>query len=190
MSNFNSFLDSALETAKVVANAAGKKTEEVVETSKLRLQVLSINNELKQVYEKIGTMVYYAEKDHIDVQTAIADLIAEADQLQEQLGEAENRVAQLKKIKKCSNCGASCPADSHFCSRCGMIIDNDQPKEYYEAQPEQAEPMEAETENAAEPVVTEEAGQETAEETSCETAEETACENACECEEETAPTQE
>ena len=85
MSNLNSFLDNALETAKVVANAAGKKTEEVVETSKLRLQAMSISNELKQVYEKIGTMVYYAQKDNMDVQAAVQAQIAKVDQLLDQL---------------------------------------------------------------------------------------------------------
>lgn len=122
MSNLNSFLDNALETAKVVANAAGKKTEEVVETSKLRLQAMSISNELKQVYEKIGTMVYYAQKDNMDVQAAVQAQIAKVDQLLDQLRDTELRAAELKKIKKCSNCGASCPSDSHFCSRCGMVV--------------------------------------------------------------------
>ena len=25
-------------------------------------------------------------------------------------------------MKKCPNCGAACSVDSHFCSRCGMVL--------------------------------------------------------------------
>ena len=51
-------LNSLLDKAISVANVAGKKTEEMVEASKLKLQEVSVNADLQDCYEKIGSLVY------------------------------------------------------------------------------------------------------------------------------------
>lgn len=117
--NWNFFLDKA----KQVANAAGKKTEEVVESGKLQLQILNLNSNIQSAYEKIGSLVYHTQKSGLDSSAEIQDAIAQVDQLFLQLEELEAKVAQIRKTKKCPNCGASCDADSRFCSRCGAIVE-------------------------------------------------------------------
>ncbi len=117
--NWNFFLDKA----KQVANAAGKKTEEVVESSKLQLQIFNLNASIQSAYETIGSLVYHAQKSGLDSSAEIEDALAQVDALFAQLEELEAKVAQIRKTKKCPNCGASCDADSRFCSRCGAIVE-------------------------------------------------------------------
>ncbi len=122
--DFNS-LNSLFDKAVSVANAAGKKTEEMVETSKLKFQEVSINSDLEACYEKIGSLVYRCKKSGADHEEEIGLLVEQADQLLAQLAELQSKREEIRRVKKCPNCGASCAVDSHFCSRCGMVLEEE-----------------------------------------------------------------
>ena len=135
--SINSLLDKAVSVANAAATAAGKKTEEVVEASKLKLQQASLNSELSCCYEQLGKMVY-AQKvfnecngQHQD------DMVEQISGLLEDLDSLSAKRDEIFKTKKCPNCGASCTTDSHFCSRCGMTL-------IPQAQEEEPEYVEAE----------------------------------------------
>ena len=57
---------------------------------------------------------------------------------------------ELKKVKKCPNCGASCSVDSHFCSRCGMVLHEETDLTVPEAEEQPAQPQETHPENQSE----------------------------------------
>ena len=115
--SFNSLLDKAIS----VANVAGKKTEEMVEASKLKIQEVSVNADLANCYEKIGSLVYSSKKFGADNEQEIAQLIAQADEQLEQLAQLQAKREEIRKVRKCPNCGASCATDAHFCSRCSTM---------------------------------------------------------------------
>lgn len=115
-------LNSLLDKAMSVANVAGKKTEEMVEVSKLKLQEVSLNADLQNCYERIGSLVYRSRKSGLDNEAEITEIIAQVDALLEELAQNQSKREELKKVKKCPNCGAACAVDSHFCSRCGMML--------------------------------------------------------------------
>ncbi len=50
--------------AKKVVDAAGKKTGEFVEISKLKLSAMQLNTDIKALYEKLGSAVYSMNKAH------------------------------------------------------------------------------------------------------------------------------
>ena len=141
MYSLNSLLDKAIS----VANVAGKKTEEVVESSKLKLQEVSIDAQIADCYEQIGSLVYRSRKAGVDNEEEITRLMQEVDQLLEELSQVQCKRAELRKARKCPNCGASCDLDSAYCSRCGMLLQaQDAPAQQPEeqAQPEQPEAAE------------------------------------------------
>lgn len=105
-------LNSLLDKAISVANVAGKKTEEMVEASKLKLQEVSVNADLQDCYEKIGSLVYRSKKSGEDNEQAIDQLVEQADVLLEQLAQLQSKREEIKKMKKCPNCGA--------CVQCGL----------------------------------------------------------------------
>ena len=116
--SLNSLLDKAISDA----NVAGKKTEEMVEASKLKLQEVSVNADLQDCYEKIGSLVYRSKKSGEDNEQPIEQLVEQADVLLEQLAQLQSKREEIKKMKKCPYCGASCSVDSHFCSSCGLVL--------------------------------------------------------------------
>lgn len=147
-------LNSLLDKAISVANVAGKKTEEMVEASKLKLQEVSVNADLQDCYEKIGSLVYRSKKSGEDN----AQAIDQADVLLEQLAQLQSKREEIKKMKKCPNCGASCSVDSHFCSRCGMVLHEQSdlvPTQPQEEQPQQAEQAEQPINQEEKPLIEE-----------------------------------
>lgn len=118
MNDFNAILSKM----KNLANAAGKKAEEVAEASKLKLQMVSLNGKISRAYEELGSMVYHAAKKNEPVGEEMDAVMEKIDGLLEELQGLESKVGELKKSQICPNCGAQCPSDAHFCSRCGMIL--------------------------------------------------------------------
>ena len=119
MNDFNAILGKV----KNWANAAGKKAEEVAETSKLKMQILSVNGEISKAYEALGKLVYEAAKNNDSVGEEMEAAMDKIDELKDKLAELEGNVSVLKKEKNCGNCGASCALDAQFCSRCGAILE-------------------------------------------------------------------
>ena len=104
-------LNSLLDKAISVANVAGKKTEEMVEASKLKLQEVSVNADLQDCYEKIGSLVYRSKKSGEDNEQAIEQLVEQADVLLEQLAQLQSKREEIKKdeevpeLRRCVQCG-------------------------------------------------------------------------------------
>ena len=149
-------LNSLLDKAISVANVAGKKTEEMVEASKLKLQEVSVNADLQDCYEKIGSLVYRSKKSGEDNEQSIEQLVEQADVLLEQLAQLQSKREEIK--KKCPNCGAACSVDSHFCSRCGMVLHEQSdlaPTQPQEEQPQQAEQAEQPVNQEEKPLIEE-----------------------------------
>lgn len=117
INSFNSLLDKAIS----VANVAGKKTEEMVEASKLKIQEVSVNADLANCYEKIGSLVYSSKKFGADNEQEIAQLIAQADELLEQLAQLQAKREEIRKVRKCPNCGASCSTMPHLEQKCASV---------------------------------------------------------------------
>lgn len=143
-------LNSLLDKAMSVANVAGKKTEEMVEVSKLKLQEVSLNADLQNCYERIGSLVYRSRKSGLDNEAEITEIISQVDDLLQELAQIQSKREELKKVKKCPNCGASCSVDSHFCSRCGMVLHEETDLAVPEAEEQPAQSQETQPENQPE----------------------------------------
>ena len=72
------FFDELLSTTKNVASTAGKKTDEAVKISKLKVKKAQINSDIKAKYEKLGAMIYQMakadEKDNEAFDAAVAEI--------------------------------------------------------------------------------------------------------------------
>lgn len=72
-------LNTLFGKARSFANAVGKKTGEVVETSKVKLQMVSVNGEISRAYEEIGSLVYHAAKNNQSCGQSLDAKMAEID---------------------------------------------------------------------------------------------------------------
>ncbi len=118
-------IDELFNKAKAVANAAGKKTGEMVETSKLKLQVVQINSDIDKIYKRIGELTYSQARNHIDAHREIEDAMAEIDKMYQEVEDLNIKINNSQQIIKCGNCGAANPIESIFCSRCGKSLNDE-----------------------------------------------------------------
>lgn len=145
---------------KDTVESAGKKTGEVLEVTKIKMQVAQQRAELSKAYEKLGAMVYDMMKNEEQDSSAVDVCIDEIDFILSKISESESKANELKKVTVCPSCGAEVALDACFCSKCGAKIEH--------------------------PVEEEPAEEEKASESCCECAGE-AAESCCECAEEAAP---
>ena len=125
------------------AESAGKKAGDMVELTKMKMQVSQYKTELAKAHEKLGAMVYNMMKEDEEDTSAISVCIDEIDYILDKIQEAEDKVKELRKVSCCQSCGGEVPVDAAFCPKCGAKI---------ERPVKPVEPEKAEEEVSEEPV--------------------------------------
>lgn len=124
MSNF----DGVINKAKSFINVAGKKTGEVVEVTKLKMEKLNKEAELQKKYELLGK-ICYANLKSKDVESGkMKNIIEEIDALDKNIKGITERILNMKDIRVCTKCGNRNDKKSIYCSLCGepLYINNKQ----------------------------------------------------------------
>lgn len=120
-------LDDVFDKAKNVANMAGKKTEEFVEVSKLKLEENQLKGDLEKAFAKLGHIMYELLKSDSENQKLVGACVEEIDEIAARLNTIENRVAEAKKQVKCPVCGINNQVEAYYCHRCGSrLVKNDE----------------------------------------------------------------
>lgn len=151
MSNFN--FEEIKRSATGVADRAAKKTSEVTNIVKLKIAVKTAESKLSSVYEEIGRLFYTAERSGEDCTSDIAAYIMKADKLKADIASYNGKIARMRNVRTCENCGASISMSSNFCSVCGAKQETLEEVEEEEAIEECGECLEEEAEEIKEKVV-------------------------------------
>ena len=96
MSRFDDILDDVIFKARVAADVAGKKTNEVVEIGKLKYKAKQVSWEIEKSYAKLGALVYEARKSGEEFEDVILLAVEELDSLNEKLDKLEEKLAYMK----------------------------------------------------------------------------------------------
>ncbi len=116
------FLDDLVSTTKNVTATAGKKTNEAVKLSKLKIRKSQVNGEIKGKKERLGDMVYSMAKSNEKDNEAFDAAIAEIDALYEQLAEVNKQLDELTGNVACTNCGEKTKNTNSYCPKCGTKL--------------------------------------------------------------------
>lgn len=135
---YMSFLDDVISTTKSVAATAGKKTDEAVQFSKLKIKEAQLNSDIKSKFEKLGALIYQMAKTDEKHNSEFDELVAELDDCYAKLAEIESKVDDLKKEITCTACGAKTKNDNAFCPKCGAKLPE---KPVAEEEPAEEEPV-------------------------------------------------
>ena len=133
-------LDEIKDVAKDFADKAVTKTGEVVEVSKLRLELSKQQGRLRGLYQRLGSSVYsMKEKDYEDPDLIdnLCQDIKENLKIQKKL---QGQIAALKKMSVCSVCGSRNPMDSIYCNQCGSRLKQEFQQNAKEESASEAEP--------------------------------------------------
>lgn len=113
------FFDNMGKKLGEAAQAAAKKSGELVEVTKLNVNINSEEDKMQKLYNQIGKKVYdkYSSTGAAD-EDFIED--CEAIKVHEQTVKSlRDKILEVKSMKACVGCGAELERNQIFCSKCG-----------------------------------------------------------------------
>lgn len=120
-------MDKVISEIKSAADKVAKKSSELVELSKIKLNILSTKSSIDEQYKKLGKLVYTSQKETADdISAKFEEVIAKIDKLHEKLAELEEASAQVSNKVICPACKKVNSADAEFCSQCGLDLSYDE----------------------------------------------------------------
>lgn len=117
-----SFLDDVISTGKNVVSAAGKKTDEAVRFSKLKIKESQLNGDIKSKFEKLGALIYQMAKSGEKDNEQFDAYIAEIDGCYDELADIEKQFDELRNEVTCPGCGTKCKDENSYCPKCGAKL--------------------------------------------------------------------
>ncbi len=120
------FFDNAIIKAKEAFDIACKKTNEVVSTSKQKLDVASIQNKRSKDFEKLGEIYYNLIKDTEIDDVNTAKIVTEIKEKNTKIAELKSEINNAKHKRTCPVCSAAINNDAAFCSVCGAKVTIDE----------------------------------------------------------------
>ena len=112
-------MDDVLEKAKEAVDLAAKKTGEVVSISKLKVEAIQVNGEIKKLYEKLGRVVYTAQTSQKPNEDAVHSLCEEIEELYAKRAALEEEIDEIRNKTVCPSCGCKNDKENDFCAKCG-----------------------------------------------------------------------
>lgn len=113
------FINDTLNTAKDLFSAAKQKTEEAVNVSKQKLDIVSVENKISKLYAKLGKEAFSTLANTEDLPKEIADIIAEIKENKEMLAKQKEQLGKMQHKRECPKCSSVVGDDSVFCNKCG-----------------------------------------------------------------------
>ncbi len=115
------FEDIKKSIEKVTGKVA-KKTGEVYDYTKLTISASGVKNDIDELYKQVG-MAVYNHYDDDDFSGDDISALCEAITLKKnELEEISEKIAELKNVTVCKECGASVNNESTFCAKCGAKL--------------------------------------------------------------------
>lgn len=169
-------LSGVTDTVAKTSESVMKKSSTAIEIQKAKLKKVSLEGNMKSLYESLGQL-YFEKYADGDMPKEMAELCEKITSCQHAINEAEQRAAFLKGVVICSNCQAEVDKDASYCPKCGAEIIHvveEEEDDSVDAEDENEESADEASDTAAEePEAAEDAGESEEESASDAAAEET-----------------
>lgn len=103
------------ETAKVAA----KKSSEMVEVTKLNMNIGSEEDKISKAYAEMGKMVCESFEKGEEIPESFKELCEKVSGIKENISKMKQQILKLKNIKICPSCGTELECEVAYCSKCG-----------------------------------------------------------------------
>jgi ribosomal protein L40E len=113
------FLENLGRKVGEAAQAAAKKSNEIVETTKLNSNINSEEDKIQKLYIQLGKAVYERFTQTGTVEDYAQEACLAINTHRENIAALREKIAEIKGIKACVNCGAEMERNQVFCSKCG-----------------------------------------------------------------------
>jgi ribosomal protein L40E len=107
------------------AKTIGKKSSELVNVAKLKIEMGKLEKEMENNMAALGKFVYLQFKDEPVAQEEIDRLLASSAALDEDIYNLAQQIEKLMpKPMVCENCQTKLPSTANFCVNCGNKTSN------------------------------------------------------------------
>ena len=103
-----------------ITQTAISKGKEVTEITKLNVEVVSLNQNLKEITTKIGQ--YVLEHELLLEEEEVVTLVNQAKEVKANIEATQKKILEAKNAQVCSSCGAEIAKNSKFCNKCGAEV--------------------------------------------------------------------
>jgi high-affinity K+ transport system ATPase subunit B len=110
--------DSAAKAAGSVAKISG----DVLESSRLRLNLAAAEGNKDDLLKKIGRQVYELHETGTELPVLLDDSLKEVQAADEKIQGIKDKLREIKNIKICTVCSTMMKSDDSYCSRCGAKL--------------------------------------------------------------------
>lgn len=115
-------LGTILNTAGDMVDTAGRKTSELVDKTKIKMEIASLEKQLSATFEGIGRLMYDANEAGEDISYIRDDAFETVKELQKKIDKAYAKLYAYQGAVSCKQCGAVNEADAVFCKKCGKTV--------------------------------------------------------------------
>ena len=112
--------DGLKEKLAQTSQTAANKVKDLSETVRLNTNNSEIEDEISDLYGKIGYEIYLAHKD--DPIPEVKDYIEQITELHKRIAENNTLIHAMQSANTCPNCGGKLKPGMVFCSSCGLKL--------------------------------------------------------------------
>jgi DNA-directed RNA polymerase subunit RPC12/RpoP len=117
------FLENLGKKIGETAQAAAKKSSEIVEVTKLNANVSSEEDKIQKLYTQMGKAVYQKFSETGNTEDYLKEACEQIVAHEQNIKALKEKIAEVKGIKTCIGCGAEMERAQIFCSKCGTKND-------------------------------------------------------------------
>ncbi|MGI6778298.1 MAG: hypothetical protein ACOX7R_09895 [Acetivibrionales bacterium] len=115
-----SILDNIGKKVTETAKTAAKRSGDIVEVTRLNMNIAAEEDKIKRVYNDIGKAVY---KDYLlgkEVCESAREFCEKINGMEKSIEQMKEKILELRNIKVCPECGMELQIEMAFCHRCGV----------------------------------------------------------------------
>ncbi len=127
------FLENLGKKVGEAAQAAAKKSGELVEITKLNVNIGSEEDKIQKLYTQIGKSVYEKYSVSGDADENVVENCETIKVHEHNIKTLREKILEVKNVKTCTHCGAEMEKTQVFCSKCGTKNEVTAAPQYEEA---------------------------------------------------------
>ena len=122
---FMTFFDESVSTAREFLSAGAQKATETIEIQKIRVAIARKKSSINAALRNLGKAYYDSCKNDCSAASLCDSVVEDIDVKVAELAELEEKLADARRLKRCTKCGSRNRIDASFCNFCGARLDDD-----------------------------------------------------------------
>lgn len=123
-----SLMDNFGKKIGEAVSAVGKMSGELVEVTKINMEIRSKEEQIQKLYVELGKIMYKKYEEKTQLEDQLSQLCIQITAIEKESEALKAKLLAAKNIKACPACKAEVSASLEFCSSCGVKIAQSAPQ--------------------------------------------------------------